>query len=248
MSDSDAISNPTAHFHEDNGDNNISLSSASASSNKSKLPVKVHTNKVSTEDFDFNSFSKQRTQWTANDDETLDRLLQQVQGCSKLVSLANWWYRRMNKCITVFNAISVSLLTVLTSHQLYNSTSAQVSPSWISALSTIFSILKLFTAGLAAIFQYTARETKCIQLEDSCSNLYESVRNIKATPAADRLSPTIVLQKIIKQYLSIRRGMLKINIFTDQSNSYRKEVNALKNRSDAIKDVYLSVVDDFGAI
>lgn len=196
-------------------------------------------------EIDFTSFSKKRIAWTPEDDDTLDRVLQQVQGCAKLVSLANNSYRSINRYIKIFNAISATVLSILTGNQLYDSANNHVTPSWVSGVTTGFSLLKLLMSSLLGIFHYDEKEIKCIQLEDSCANLHESIRNVRATPSADRLSPTAVLQKIVRKYLEIRRGMIKINIIADQGDNYRDHINGVKNRTQETKDVYLSVVDDF---
>jgi hypothetical protein len=236
--DPELISSLPAFHATENDTESLSISSI----------MKVTTKSKKEDDFDINSFSKHRTSWTHEDEETLNRILQQVQGCAKLISLANSWYRSINRRITAFTAFSVSLLTVLTSLQLYDSVNGIMVSGYVAAFSAVFSSLKLFAVGIVTIFKYVERETKCIQLEDSCAKLQESVRNLKATPSAYRLSPTIVLQKIIRRYLDIRRGMLQINIITDQADNYRVEVNALKDRSESTKDVYLSVIDDFGEL
>lgn len=196
-------------------------------------------------EIDFTSFSKKRVAWTPEDDDTLDRVLQQVQGCAKLVSLANNSYRRINRCIKIFNAVSATVLSILTGNQLYDSANNNVTSAWVSGITTGFSLLKLLMSSLLGIFNYDEKEVKCIQLEDSCANLHESIRNVRATPSADRLSPTAVLQKIVRKYLEIRRGMIKINIIADQEDNYRSHIDAVKNRTQETKDVYLSVVDDF---
>lgn len=236
--DQELISNIPAFHANENDNESMSISSDIKGKNKTKKE----------DDFDFNTFSKHRTLWTLEDEETLNRILQQVQGCAKLISLANSWYRSINRRITAFTAFSVSLLTILTSLQLYDSVNGIMVSGYVAGFSAVFSGLKLFAVGIVTIFKYVERETKCIQLEDSCANLQESVRNIRATPSDYRISPTIVLQKIIKRYLDIRRGMLQINIIADQADNYRVEVNALKDKPESAKDVYLSVVDDFGEI
>ena len=200
----------------------------------------------SDDEFNFSNFSKSRSVWTDNDEKTLHRMLQQVQGCAKLVGMANSRYRAVNRVITGINAFSSVLLTVLNSNMLYNASNNTNSGTWVSVLATVFSSIQLVLAGLDMIYHYGHREIQCIQMEDRCATLQESIRNTVATPLVNRHSPTFVLQKIIKRYLEIRRAMVSINIIADHGDSYKKIVEGLKNKTDESKEVYLTVIDEFG--